>query len=72
MFLTKENVHWYVGRNCKIVFKEDRDRTTSEIEGMIQNIDFDIGLVSIDSDNGLAAIEIQNILSIQRDFLGIK
>ena len=54
-----------IGRYCKIVTMEPGEETAHVVFGMLENIDYDAGIVIIKSNPSLLSVNIENIVAIK-------
>ena len=54
-----------IGRYCKIVTMEPGDERAHVVFGILENIDYDAGIVIIKSNPGLLSVDIESIVAIK-------
>jgi len=54
-----------IGRYCKIVIMEPGEERAHVVFGMLENIDYDAGIVIIKSNPSLLSVNIENIVAIK-------
>jgi archaellin len=63
--MEKKYLKKIIGQHSKIIAKEPGEKNQKVIYGCLQEVDLKDGLIFIDSEQGLGAIRIENIISIK-------
>ena len=54
-----------IGRYCKIVTKEPGEERASVVTGILRDINYEDGLIMIDSGQGLGSLSITTVIAIK-------
>ena len=63
--MTRNIIDRCMGRYCKIVTKEPGGERTNVTFGIIKDIDYDEGFITIESKQGLGMLNIKTIVAIK-------
>jgi hypothetical protein len=65
MEMEKKFMDRLIGKYCKIVTSEPGEETAHVVFGMLEDIDYDAGIVIIKSNPNLLNINMENIVAIK-------
>ena len=63
--MKKTTMNRFIGKHCKIVTKEPGEEKTRVITGIIRDIDYDDGFITIESKDGVGCLNIKAIVAIK-------
>ena len=63
--MTRNIMDRCVGRYCKIVTKEPGEEKAIVVTGIVKDIDYDEGFITIESKQGLGILNIKTIVAIK-------
>lgn len=63
--MKKNSMNRFIGKYCKIVTKEPGEEKTHVITGIVRDIDYDDGFITIESKEGVGCLSIQSIVAIK-------
>ena len=63
--MNKKYIKRFEGKYCKIVTKEPGEERVSVVTGILEDIDYEDGFILVDSEQGLGALRINNIVAIK-------
>jgi hypothetical protein len=64
-FALKDIFNKYIGKNCKVITKENREEKTHTITVIVSDIDSEEGTITINTKKGIFYLNINTILSIK-------
>ena len=63
--MKKNSMNRFIGKYCKIITKEPGEEKTRVITGIVRDIDYDDGFITIESKEGVGCLNIRTIEAIK-------